>query len=184
MRITNRIMTNNAMYNINNNKINEDRIFTQITTGKKIDRPSADPVIAIRALSLRATMTELAQYYEKNSKDAQSWLEVTETSLSTGSHILTDIRRLAVSGPDTYKTLQDWTTVVNQMDTLADEYYSTGNVDYAGRYIYTGYRTNSTLTYPQDTTEEYSNIHDEFNADHIDTSTRVTNMQKLADGDV
>ncbi|MBF1027159.1 MAG: flagellar hook-associated protein 3, partial [Lachnospiraceae bacterium] len=62
MRITNRIMTNNAMYNINNNKINEDRIFTQITTGKKIDRPSADPVIAIRALSLRATMTELAQY--------------------------------------------------------------------------------------------------------------------------
>ena len=133
MRITNRIMTNNAMYNINNNKINEDRIFTQITTGKKIDRPSADPVIAIRALSLRATMTELAQYYEKNSKDAQSWLEVTETSLSTGSHILTDIRRLAVSGPDTYKTLQDWTTVVNQMDTLADEYYSTGNVDYAGR---------------------------------------------------
>ena len=183
MRITNRIMTNNAMYNINNNKINEDRIFTQITTGKKIDRPSADPVIAIRALSLRATMAELAQYYEKNSKDAQSWLEVTEASLSTGSHILTDIRRLAVSGPDTYKTLQDWTTVVNQMDTLADEYYSTGNVDYAGRYIYTGFRTNSTLTYPQDTTEEYSNIHDEFNADHIDTSTRVTNMQKLADGD-
>ena len=61
MRITNKIMNNNSMYNINNNKVAEDEVNTQMATGKKIARPSDDPVIAIRALRLRSTVTQLHQ---------------------------------------------------------------------------------------------------------------------------
>ena len=71
MRITNKIMNNNSMYNINNNKVAEDEVNTQMATGKKIARPSDDPVIAIRALRLRSTVTQLDQYYTKNAKDAE-----------------------------------------------------------------------------------------------------------------
>ena len=62
MRITNKIMHNNSIYNINNNKVTEDGLNTQIATGKKLTRPSDDPVIAIRALRLRSNVTELSQY--------------------------------------------------------------------------------------------------------------------------
>ena len=45
MRITNKIMHNNSIYNINNNKVTEDGLNTQIATGKKLTRPSDDPEV-------------------------------------------------------------------------------------------------------------------------------------------
>ena len=52
MRITNKIISNNSVTNINRNKVLEDKINTQLSTGSKINRPSDDPVVAIRALRL------------------------------------------------------------------------------------------------------------------------------------
>ncbi|MEI3212018.1 MAG: hypothetical protein V8S42_06695 [Lachnospiraceae bacterium] len=66
MRMTNRIMENNSLYNINNNKILQDKLSTQMSTTKKLTRPSDDPVTAIRALRLRTSVSELTQYYEKD----------------------------------------------------------------------------------------------------------------------
>lgn len=54
MRITNNMMINNTSMNINNNKINFMFTNTQMSSQKKISRPSDDPVIAIRSLRLRS----------------------------------------------------------------------------------------------------------------------------------
>ncbi len=55
MRITNGILINNSLNNINNNKTNMDTLNTQLASEKKIQRPSDDPIIAIRALRFRST---------------------------------------------------------------------------------------------------------------------------------
>ncbi|MBR5969123.1 MAG: hypothetical protein IK016_02120 [Lachnospiraceae bacterium] len=186
MRITNKIMQNNSLYNINNNKVTENDVTTSIMTGKKINRPSEDPVIAIRALRLRANVTELSQYYEKNAKDAAAWLQVTEgalTSISGESSILVDLKKLINAGPDKYKTLSDWQSIVTQIEQLSDEYYNVGNVDYAGRYAFTGYRTDTSLSFMEDTSKKYEDIQDEFNANSLDTSDRVTKTGEFASGD-
>ena len=130
MRITNKIMQNNSLYNINNNKTTEDELNTMMSTGKRINRPSDDPVIAIRALRLRSNVTQLSQYYEKNSKDAESWLNVTADALSTVSSVLTDCVKQATKGANMDLTLGDLSIIVTQMDALSKEYYSTGNADY------------------------------------------------------
>ena len=52
MRITNKMMTNNALYNINNNKNLLSTLENQYSTGKKIQKPSDDQIIAVRALKL------------------------------------------------------------------------------------------------------------------------------------
>ena len=83
MRITNKMMTNNMMGNINKNKINMSNLENQYSTGKKIQRPSDDPIVTVRALKLRTNLSELKQYYEKNIPDAMSWMDVTESSLTT-----------------------------------------------------------------------------------------------------
>lgn len=83
MRMTNKIMQNNSLYNINNNKELQDKLSTQMSTKKKISRPSDDPVIAIRALRLRSDVSQITQYYSKNAKDAESWLKVTGDALET-----------------------------------------------------------------------------------------------------
>ena len=179
MRITNKIMQNNSLYNINNNKITEDQLNTMMSTGKKLTRPSDDPVIAIRALRLRSNVTQLSQYYEKNAKDAQSWLEVTADALSTVTAVLTDCVKQATKGASKDLTLDDLSIIITQMDALAKEYYSTGNVDYAGRYIFTGYRTDTALTFDKTTTANYTDINDEFNSSIISDSKRILGKYRL-----
>ncbi len=179
MRITNKIMQNNSLYNINNNKVTEDQLNTMMSTGKKITRPSDDPVIAIRALRLRSNVTQLSQYYEKNAKDAESWLQVTADALSTVTSVLTDCVKQATKGANKDLTIDDLSTIITQMDALAKEYYSTGNVDYAGRYIFTGYRTDTALTFDKVTTAEYTDINDEFKAGNIMESSRILGKYKL-----
>ena len=45
MRITNKIMQRNNLSNINTNKVLEDKLTSQLSSEKKIIRPSDDPVI-------------------------------------------------------------------------------------------------------------------------------------------
>ena len=68
-------MTNNTLTNINKNKQNLTKIEEQYNTGKKIQKPSDDPIIAIRALKLRSNLSEINQYYERNIPDARSWMK-------------------------------------------------------------------------------------------------------------
>lgn len=154
MRITNKIMQNNSLYNINNNKVLQDKLSTQMSTQKVLTRPSDDPVVAIRALRLRSSVSELTQYYKKNAPDAQSWIEVTGKGLSTVTDILTDMSKQANKGANKDYTSKELAVVVEQLKSLRDEFYSTGNLDYAGRYVFTGYRTDTTMSFTKAELEE------------------------------
>lgn len=154
MRMTNKIMQNNSLYNINNNKVLQDKLSTQMSTQKKLTRPSDDPVVAIRALRLRTSVSEISQFYEKNAPDAESWLKVTEEALGTGASVITDLVKQATKGANKDLTTEDLDILLTQMKNLRDEYYSTGNVDYAGRYVFTGYRTDTTLSFTEEIEEQ------------------------------
>ena len=172
MRITNKIMQNNNLTNINNNKILQDKLSTQMSTGKKISKPSDDPVIAIRALRLRSNVTEVVQYYKKNIPDANSWLEVTEGALNNTAKVLTSIIGQYTSGARGYLTSGDRKIILEQLKALRDEIYSTADVDYAGRYVFSGYRTDTSVTFTDDTKKEYT-ITQQMDNSAIDSVTHV-----------
>ena len=93
MRITNGMMINNSLANINVNKLNVDKWSTQQSTGKKIQKPSDDPIIAVRALRFRSQLTELTQYLDKNIPDAESWMNVTEDALTGVSDLMQSMQK-------------------------------------------------------------------------------------------
>lgn len=150
MRITNNMMINNTSSNINGNKINVNALNLQMSSQKKIQRPSENPVVAIRALRLRSTLSQIDQYYEKNIPDAQAWLEATETALKNMNKILTDVKTECVSGTNSYLTADDRNTILKNLTALKDQLYSEGNADDAGRTVFTGYKTGSRLTFMED----------------------------------
>ena len=84
-------MQRNNLSNINTNKVYQDKLSTQMSTQKKVSRPSDDPVVSIRALRLRSNVTEVTQYYSKNIPDAESWLDVTEDALKNLTEIITNM---------------------------------------------------------------------------------------------
>ena len=173
MRITAKIMQNNSLSNINVNKTLQDKLNTQMATEKKINRPSDDPVVAIRALRLRTNVSQVSQYYEKNAPDAESWLKVTEDALSTVSAVITDMIKQCTKGSNENLTSADRNTILDALKGLRDEVYATGNADYAGRSVFTGYRTESTLKFIADTQKTYS-ITEHITAADIDSVTHIT----------
>lgn len=147
MRITNKIMRGNSLYNINLNKILEDKLNSQMTSQSKISRPSDDPVVAIRALRLRTNVSNITQYYEKNAPDAEQWMKVTGDALNTIDKVLTDLYTQATDASKKSLTSEDLEIILTQMKALTKEFYSSGNVDYAGRYVFSGYRTDTPITF-------------------------------------
>ncbi len=147
MRITNGMMMNTTKTNINTNKVSVDRLNTQMSTQKKITKPSDNPLIAIKSLRLSTTLSQINQYYGNNIKDAQSWMDVTETALTNMKDILTDAYRLAVNGSTGTMTDEDRNTVLTQLKSLSSQLYAEANADYADRTVFSGYKTNSTVTF-------------------------------------
>lgn len=167
MRITNNMIVANTKNNVNSNKINVDKYNTQMTTQKKISRASEDPVVAMRALRLATNLTHVDQYVDNNIPDALSWLDVTETALTNTKSILTDIRTQCVKGSSDTLTADDRKTILNALTQLSDQIYTEGNADYAGRTVFTGYRTNSKLTFGTDETTTEYDIKQQFSYNDI-----------------
>lgn len=172
MRITNKIMQNNNLSNINTNKIYQDKLSTQMSTQKKINRPSDDPVVAIRALRLRSSVTEITQYYSKNIPDAESWLSVTEDALKNLSEIVTSMISQCTKGSNGDLKTEDRQIILEQLKALGEEVYATGDADYAGRYVFTGYRTDTSLSFDKEQTVKYS-ITEQLDKSAIDSVTKV-----------
>lgn len=172
MRITNKIIQNNSLNNINYNKAYADRLNTQMSTQKKISRPSDDPVVAIRALRLRSDVTEVTQYYSKNIPDAENWLSVTEGALANLTSVITDMQSQCTKGSSGELTSKDRNIILENLKALKDEVYATGDADYAGRYIFTGFRTNTALSFGEDTNLKYT-LTEQKDSGAIDDMTYV-----------
>lgn len=147
MRITNNMMLRTTKANIYGNKENVNTLNNQMSSQKKIQRPSEDPVVAIRALRLRGNLSEVNQYYDKNIPDAEAWLNVTETSLNNMKSILEDVRTQCVYGSTGTLTADDRKAILTNLTKLREQVYAEGNTDYAGRTVFTGFRTNCNLTF-------------------------------------
>lgn len=172
MRITNKIMQRNNLSNINTNKIYQDKLSTQMSTQKKVSRPSDDPVVAIRALRLRSSVTEITQYYSKNIPDAESWLNVTEDALKNLEQIMRNMIEQCTKGSNGELEAKDRQIILEQLKALSDEVYTTGDADYAGRYVFTGYRTDLSLSFPEATAKQYT-ITEQLDRDAISSLTKV-----------
>ena len=166
MRITNKIMQNNSLMNINNNKVMQDKLSTQMATGNILTRPSDDPVIAIRAMRLSTNVTKLEQYNDKNAEDAENWLSVTEEAINSVTELVSDMYAQCEKAVNDDKNTSNYRAIVDQLKELRDEVYACGDADYAGRNLFTGYRTESRLSFLQNGNIPYT-IHEKFTLEDL-----------------
>lgn len=156
MRITNGIINNNTKTNVILNKEYADKYNTMVATGQKITRPSDDPIVAIRALRLNNNISEINQFYGKNIPDAEAWIEITETALKQTEEVLSSVQSYLTQGASDDNTAEDRKNILENLKGLRDQIYSSGNSDYAGRTVFTGYRTGESLTYMKKETQLFT----------------------------
>lgn len=177
MRITNQMITGNSLRNMQKSMSEVNTVTQQLTTGKKISKASENPVTAIRALKLRTTVNQLAQYKDKNIPDADSWLKITTTSLTNITNRIKDINDYCVQGSTDSFNSTDRSAIIDGLKELRSMIHSEGNSTYAGRYIFTGYKTDRSLAFTEtEDTSIYSyDIIQHFDATALELKNVVTN---------
>lgn len=147
MRVTNSMIVKRSKTNINANRAQVDYTNNQMASQKKITKPSDNPIIAIRALRLRSTLSTVNQYYENNIPDTESWMGITETALKNMKSLMTSAYEQVVYGSTDSLNQDNRKTILKELQELQDQVYCEGNSDYAGRTVFTGYKTNQDISF-------------------------------------
>ncbi|MFU0800353.1 MAG: flagellar hook-associated protein FlgL [Xylanivirga thermophila] len=140
MRVTNSMLINRFMQNLNNNAGRMEKYHSQLTTGKRFSRPSDDPVGITRSLQARRDLS-IVKKYSDNVNDAQTFLHETETALMEINSILGRAYELAGDAANDTKTPEDRQHIQKEIEQLKQQLINTANSDFAGRYIFGGYNT-------------------------------------------
>lgn len=170
MRVTNSMIVKRTKTNINANRAHVDYTNNQMSIQKKITKPSDNPIIAIRSLRLRSTLSTITQYYDNNIPDVESWMECTQTALINMKDLISDAYKQAVYGTNDPLEPENRQAILKELESLQQQIYSEGNADYDRRTIFTGYKTNQDVTFMNNAEAKaaHYNITETFNYKDIE----------------
>ena len=177
MRITNMMMSNTMLLNLRQNMAYIDTLYGQISTAKKIQTPSDDPIIAARALKFRSNVAETTQY-QRNISQGMAWMDVTEGAYNNIVNIMKSIKDRCVEAANGTLEAVDRQALATQIRQMVYQIGTEMNVTYAGRYTFSGFRTNEPPVFVQKNNRSY-NITQTFTVDDIE---KTKSYQKLATG--
>jgi len=140
MRVTQKILTDRSMQNLNNILSRVLRTQDMLTSGKAISRPSDDPVRFNQVLSLRTSIEKLDQY-TSNVEDGINWLNLVDESLKSVSGVLGKVRTLVLQGANGTLNAEDRGMIATEIEAYLEEIIGTANTSYAGRQLFSGTQT-------------------------------------------
>jgi flagellar hook-associated protein 3 FlgL len=141
MRITSKMIAYNILENIELNVERLGRLQDMISSGKRIKRPSDDPVAATRIASMRSTLTRLEQY-KRNLDDGISWLQFSDSVLGNLTDLIARIKELVVRGANGGLPQESMNAIAEELKQIRKEIISLGNSSYMGRFIFAGFKSN------------------------------------------
>jgi flagellar hook-associated protein 3 FlgL len=145
MRVTNNMLINNMVYNLNQNLRTLENLQYQKATGKKFRVPSDDPIGVSKSLKFNTDVSKLEQY-QRNAKDAMSWMTDTEAALGEIGTVLHRANELTVDAANgTKKSPEDLQKIKEEIDQLREHLVQIANTAYAGRHVFSGYKTDKPL---------------------------------------
>lgn len=149
MRITDNILNNNFLYNFNGSLSKISKLQNQLSTGLAINKPSDDPVKAVRSLKFRADLT-VNDMFSQNAKDAVSWMQTSDGAMTNAENVMQSIKTLIirVTAPNPDIAYQ---AAAEQMDGYINELVNLGNTQLGGRYLFGGQNT-QTQPFTRDST--------------------------------
>jgi flagellar hook-associated protein 3 FlgL len=142
MRITQSMMSNRMLSNLSNSYSDLNKYSEQLSSGKKITKPSDDPVVATKGMSYRTEVRDVEQY-KRNLSEAQTWIDNSDSALSNATSALQRIRELAVQASNgTYEEGQRG-NIAQEVDQLKEQLASIANTQINEKYIFNGSATDT-----------------------------------------
>ena len=123
----------------------QERLATaqsQVAGGKRIEKPSDDPLGAERAMRLNDQL-ESTGAYRTAVDESRSWLDATDSALDSLNQIVQHVRELTLQAANGSTSDAGRQSIKAQIDQLTEEAKHTLNSAYDGRYIFSGTATDT-----------------------------------------
>ncbi len=114
----------------------------QISSGRRMDKPSDDPLATHTALRLRNELQGL-ENDQRSISDAKGWLDTTEAALGQITDVAQRARELALQGSNDVMSQSDRNKIADEVDQLIETAKAAANASYGGRYVFSGTTTDT-----------------------------------------
>jgi flagellar hook-associated protein 3 FlgL len=125
-----------------------------LATGKRITRPSEDPGAANQVMKLRGTLGDVAQYL-RNGEDARGYLSVADGALDEVGALVRRARDLTLTAANSTTSPEARNALAEQIGRIKEQVTGLAATQVAGRYIFSGQKTDTKPFDPADATNAY-----------------------------
>jgi flagellar hook-associated protein 3 FlgL len=142
MRVANKTLYDGTIRNLNMTSSGMVEANETVSTAKRINKLSDDPVGLVAVLGLRSSLSNLKQM-ERNISMGNSWLNASESALTQVNNILSSTKELTVAMSSANTNASQRAGNVDLVDGYLKEIVSLANSSIGGRYIFGGTNTDT-----------------------------------------
>jgi flagellar hook-associated protein 3 FlgL len=179
MRVTNKLITDAVTNNLFRNTERLLELEKMISSGKRVNKPSDDPIGMAKILDYRKTLASIDQY-SKNIAHGKSWLGLTDTTLDSINTLLIQAKEVAESQATETATEETRQIAAGEIENIYEQIVQLANTKLGNSYIFAGHKTGTSPFYED--TESYATYHGDDGEIRIITGEDV-DMQINIPGD-
>jgi flagellar hook-associated protein 3 FlgL len=160
------MLNTQLMRNLNSNMRRMDNSQNQLATGRRINKPSDDPVGIAFGLRYRSEIAANEQF-ESNANAAVSWMDYTDVTLNQAGNVLQRVRELTVQAANGTNSAESLQAIKSEVTQLAEQMVTIGNSEFNGKQVFNGQLTDKkpyTLANAENETTDDQNINFELGA--------------------
>lgn len=141
MRITDNVIVNNYLSDLQNNLNNKEDAMRRLSTGQQVNRPSDDPFKTARSMELNASISE-NERYNTNIDEGMGWVKTIDSAMGSINDVLQSVRTKIEAGGNGGYSPTEKQALADYISQMKDELMDLSNSTYDGRYIFGGDKTN------------------------------------------
>lgn len=151
-RVTQHMMMQRSLTSVDGSLAKMSAAQEQMTTGRRINRPSDDPSGTATAMRARSEIAD-QQQYQRNGQDGLARLSVIDSTLQAMSNQIQKAYTLALQGANTGSNgSTSEGALATEVDQIQQDLLGSANTTYLGRPIFGGTTTNATAYVKDPTT--------------------------------
>lgn len=180
MRISTSQLFDRSVQGILDNHSKLSHTQQQLSSGKRILRPSDDPVGATQVLRLTEELQKIEQF-KKNNTLLENSLNQEETVLRSATEAANRARQLTIQAENGVNTIEDRRAIAVEIGEIRDQMFDLMNSRNAdGEYIFAGFQADSPA-FIYDATATGNRY--QFQGDDGQNEIQLSNTVKIASGD-
>lgn len=138
------MLSNNMLRNLSTSYSKMGNLQNQINTGKKVNRPSDDPVVAMKGIGYRTALDKVEQF-QRNIGEVNNWLDSSDDALDKVGSALHRANELAIQAANGTTTPDDRAKIEAELDQLRQHIQNIANTKVGDKYIFSGTKTTTPL---------------------------------------